>query len=69
MSNHNVLADYACPKCGSEGPFNIHGEALFLNVDDDGCSDFECFSWNPDSGFRCNACGLHDKALAFYKGD
>jgi hypothetical protein len=63
--NDNVLKGYSCPECKSEGPFNIYGRAWFLDVEDDGCSDFECFNWHDEAAFSCRACGHQGKAREF----
>lgn len=65
MTNDNVLLGYACPKCKSEGPFDIDGTALFLNVTDDGVTDFEQFEWSDDSTFHCVMCNHNAAAKEF----
>ena len=55
MTNSNCLADMRCPRCGSEGPFNISGGALFT-VADDGVGDFHFPEWNADSSCDCCEC-------------
>ena len=57
MTNENVLEGIACPKCNSEGPFDINCYATFLNVTDDGCSEFEGMDWGEESDITCKACG------------
>ena len=65
MTNENVLEGYRCPKCNSEEPFNIHGSATFLLVEDDGCSDFMAMEWLPSSSFECCLCGYTACAHTF----
>ena len=65
MPNDNVLAGIRCHKCGSEGPFNVWGNALFLSVTDDGVSDFSDFSIDSDSIFICLNCKYNGFAREF----
>ena len=65
MTNNNVLQGIQCPECKSYGPFNIHGEALFLDVDDYGVSEFENFEWSDESSFYCVMCKHHGQAKEF----
>lgn len=65
MKNTNVLEGYRCPDCQSEGPFNIWGEALFLDVTDDGVTEFQDFQWNDDATFKCTTCGWQGTAFSF----
>lgn len=57
MANENCLTGMACPECGSLGPYDIAGTALF-EVHDDGTEDFESVEWSADSYCRCRKCGL-----------
>lgn len=65
MTNNNVLAGYRCPKCKSEGPFNIYGEAYFRDVTDDGVTEFSDFEWSDESPMNCVRCGFSGKAREF----
>lgn len=56
MTNDNVLQGIACPKCNSEGPFNIVATAMFLCVGDDGTGDYENVEWNEESDITCCSC-------------
>lgn len=55
MPNDNCLAGMRCPDCESEGPFKIHGNALFT-VDDTGSDDFEQVDWDKTSAASCMNC-------------
>lgn len=65
MANDNVLAGIKCPKCQSEGPFTIVGTATFLNITDDGCSDFSGLEWNSESDITCDSCGQNGDISVF----
>ena len=56
MTNKDVLEGIACPKCKSEGPFDIVGEAVFLRVTDDGCADFCEMAWSGKNSIECIKC-------------
>jgi hypothetical protein len=47
-----------CPGCGSEGPFEIEGQAWF-EVSDDGSSDFKDLRWEANSKIHCPLCSWH----------
>ncbi len=65
MTNNNVLHGVRCPKCKSEGPFDIYGSALFRNVGDDGVSEFTDFEWDNEAPFYCHACKHSGRAKEF----
>jgi len=65
MANDNVLDGVKCPGCGSEGPFNVYGNAMFLDVTDDGVADFMDFQWEDNSTFICLECKHRGKAKDF----
>jgi hypothetical protein len=64
--NTNCLRGVRCPKatCGSEGPFQIEGTAMF-EVHDDGTESFGDVDWDDDSQVTCTACGHSAPMLAF----
>ena len=64
MANTNVLEGMACPKCGSEGPFNILITAL-ATVYDDGTDEQFDTEWDEDSRCDCIACGYSGKVWNF----
>lgn len=47
----------ACPNCGAEGPFDILGTAMFLDVTDDGVIDFEDVEFIEEGSTTCKTCG------------
>lgn len=64
MSNTNCLQGIACPKCQSQGPFNIHACAIVEMTDDgsDSCTDIE---WQPASVITCRVCEHPGKVRDF----
>ena len=64
MPNENVLEGMLCPRCKSEGPFKIHGNAMFL-VYDDGCDSFELLSWEDSDVAECAECGYIGRVRDF----
>jgi hypothetical protein len=65
MTNENVLAGIQCPECESYGPFHIQGSAQFLDVTDDGCTDFTDMSWTDESHIHCVMCSYNGKIHEF----
>ena len=57
MANTNCLEGMCCPKCESEGPFDIEAKSLFLEVTDDGTNFSEDVEWDDESFCRCCECG------------
>lgn len=57
MSNDNCLSGMSCPRCGSEGPFNIHCSA-WMEVYDDGVSDHGDVEWSENSLCQCRDCNF-----------
>ena len=57
MTNDNVLEGIRCPSCKSEGPFNIVAAATFIDVTDDGVTDFTGVEWSDQSNIVCKMCG------------
>lgn len=62
--NENVLAGMCCPGCGSQGPFRIVAEAVFL-VFDDGTDDYSDVQWDPGSRCSCEGCGFSGSVQDF----
>ena len=56
MPNTNCLEGMRCPKCGSEGPFDIEASAVF-RVYDSGTDEFFDVSWEKTSPCVCIDCG------------
>jgi len=65
MANTNCLEGMACPKCQSEGAFDIEAKALFMEVTDEGTNFYEDVEWGDDSLCRCCACGFEGKVQDF----
>lgn len=61
MTNTNCLADMRCPRCGSEGPFDISAGALFT-VADSGVEAYYGVEWNNDASCYCRQC-QHDSIV------
>ena len=55
MPNSNCLAGMYCPRCGSDGPFNISVRA-FAKVYDDGVEDVWGVDWENDAPCDCYYC-------------
>jgi predicted nucleic-acid-binding Zn-ribbon protein len=54
--NGNVLEGIRCPKCGSTSRFHIQATALFMDVTDDGTTDFCNMQWDQESEIICVHC-------------
>lgn len=67
MPNTNVLKGIVCPQCGSEGPFDIEGTAMFLDVTDDGTTDYADVEWTYDSTIVCKNCKETGEVRGFTK--
>ncbi|MDE2980858.1 MAG: hypothetical protein OXU74_06650 [Gemmatimonadota bacterium] len=71
MANTNVLAGWACPKCGQTEGFRIAG-TIWLDVTDDGTvpsdepgrTDHE---WDGDSTTECPGCGYVGRQAEFHE--
>jgi len=61
MSNKGLLIGMSCPKCKSEGPFEIESTTN-VQVRDSGTDDHDGFEWTPDSSCMCINCG-HDSTV------
>jgi len=57
MSNTNCLEGIACPKCESEGPFNISVSTMICVHDDGTDNEYGDLDWGDDSEIICNDCG------------
>lgn len=64
MANTNCLAGMKCPKCGSEGPFDISVQA-FARVHDDGVDEVWDFEWQNESPCDCRECKFEGKVEDF----
>lgn len=53
--NSNCLAGCRCPKCGSEGPFQVVATSVFL-VSDAGTEDHRDVEYDADSPAYCSVC-------------
>lgn len=62
--NTNCLAGYACPKCGSFGPFSIECTATF-DVSDDGTDNPREVGWSAKSKASCHECKFTAKLVSF----
>ena len=67
VANTNVLVDAKCPKCESEGPFNIFGATLFRAVTDDGTEDYAGVEFPEPFPAECLACN-HVATYAEFRG-
>ena len=67
MTNENCLRGMRCPHCGSEGPFGIAIDAVYL-VSDDGVEEqLGDNDWDAASYCECRACGNAQTVGAFYE--
>lgn len=58
MTNKYHLKGLRCPHCGSEGPFGIAVDAVYLVSDDYGVEEqLSANDWNGTSYCECRACG------------
>lgn len=67
MANVNCLEGMVCAACGSEGPFQIAGTALFV-VHDDGADSYEDVEWDSTSACICPVC-KHDGTVRDFRGE
>lgn len=67
MANSNCLAGMKCPKCGSEGPFNIVMSSEFM-LYDDGTAGYGDTEWGPESRCRCPGCQFEGTVRDFQEG-
>ncbi len=58
IMNTNCLEGMACPKCKSEGPFDIVATCL-ARVDDDGVEDAVEYEWTSSSLISCTTRWCH----------
>ena len=65
MPNDNVLDGMACPKCKSEGPFDIDCTATFTVWDDGTDLEYSNLDWEPASCCTCKSCGHEGDAYNF----
>ena len=65
MANKNMLEGYACPKCPSEGPFNIQALTWFYKQDDARTEVLKTVIWTDESLFQCCACRFEALAKRF----
>ncbi len=66
MTNENCLRGMRCPHCGSEGPFNIAIDAVYI-VTDDGVEDqISEMDWDNASYCACRDCGNTQTVGDFY---
>lgn len=65
MPNDNVLKGMACPKCKSEGPFDIDCTVTFTVWDDGTDLDYRGIDWEPDSRCVCKNCEYKGTAQNF----
>ena len=66
--NNNCLKGMECPKCKSEGPFQIAATALFT-INDDGTEDPTGVDWEDDNFCGCKACGYERTVKAFKQAE
>jgi hypothetical protein len=65
MSNNNVLAGMACPKCGSEEPISIE-ITMMVQYWDDGSDDYQGdMCWADTSYCQCDECYHHGTVADF----
>lgn len=65
MTNSNCLEGMACPICGSEGPFEIAIDTVYL-VDDEGTQEqLGDSTWDNDSYCGCRECSHSAKVSDF----
>jgi len=57
MPNENCLKGISCPKCESEGPFNIRVSTMICVHDDGTDNEYGDLDWGDDSEIICNDCG------------
>lgn len=65
MPNKHILEGFQCPKCNSEGPFQIEITTTFLVYDsgvDEQTGDNE---WSETSWCRCEECGQRGTVATF----
>jgi len=69
-TNNNCLQGIACPKCGSEGPFDI-SVTCTMTVYDSGSCDNQNEEWTDESCCTCRDCGNAEtvKEFKFKLGD
>jgi len=65
MPNDNVLIGMECPKCKSEGPFNIECTATFTVWDDGTDLEYSELDWEDSATCICKNCGFEGKAFDF----
>jgi len=57
MPNENCLKGISCPKCESEGPFNIRVSTMICVHDDGTDNEYRDLDWGDDSEIICRDCG------------
>ncbi len=63
--NTNCLAGTMCPKCFSDGPFQIQATSVFTVTDDGTGIEHGDVEWQDDSYCRCSACNHQGKLKDF----
>jgi hypothetical protein len=58
--NSNCLRGKKCPKCGSYGPFDAVGVAVFT-IYDSGTDEFRNVDFDGNSQAYCRACNFNGK--------
>ena len=58
--NQNCLSGCRCPKCGSEGPFQVVAMSVFL-ITDDGTEEHRDVEYDGDSAAYCTQCDWQGK--------
>jgi hypothetical protein len=66
--NSNCLEGFACPRCGSDGPFDITATTV-ATMYDDGCDGTADIEWEDTSPCVCKSCGHGAQVRAFHRPD
>lgn len=64
LVNSNCLDGYACPGCGSLGPFVIAATCIAL-VNDDGVQESWDYEWGAEATMTCSQCSRNGAAETF----
>lgn len=57
MTNTNCLDGLRCPKCPTDGPLRIHGNAEFI-MHDNGHDAVQNITWEDSNFCACDLCGF-----------